>query len=254
MANPLFTMLPFSVNNNTLPVIDSADIERLGVPLELDAYGHWLFGSTSESLDDRIAGRTLTPQNGGVTYPSRSYLNMDMGYQKGILSDFGEISAQTDTIAAVIRLDSSLASLRAVFGSIGDSGIEGGGSVFISSGSTYYINNRGNTITANQDTGIGISTDWVFVAMARDFASVTKRTSFLVGGQPLYEIADGGSYVPTSGFIGLGNPYLSTASSVTHDMNVAEFLIFDRAMTGAELAELYVRSKARMASRGIVVT
>ncbi len=247
MINPLFTMLPFAVPNTALPLIPAGDIELL-FSLEVDAYGHWVFGASEASLTSRINSRTLTPQSDGISY-SGAYLSMSLTLGKALLSDFGEVAAQTDTICAVVRLGSTSADTRTIIGNIRATT---GGSLFVGTGPTFYQNHRGFTNAGTQSTGVAATTNWIFVAMSRDFASATKRTAILIGGSPQHVVTPTGTYAPTPGVVALGSAY-SLGATPGLTMDVAEFQIHNRAMTSSELEELYLRSKVRMAARGIAV-
>ncbi|MFN3834647.1 MAG: hypothetical protein ACK4NO_01965 [Glycocaulis sp.] len=249
MKQPLFTMLPFSVPNPALPVIPSADFVRLRPNLEYGAYGHWLFGGSSASLAEGVNGRALTLQSDGVSYPNASYLNMSMTLGKALISDFGEVAAQTDTICAVVRLNQANDATRTIIGSINTTT---GGSIFVSAGPALFQNQRGFTSAGTQSTGVAQTTDWRFMAMSRDFASATRRTAILIGGSTEFVVNPTGTYAPTPGAVALGSAY-SLGGTAGLTMDVAEFQIYSHAMGTAELATLYQRSRDRMALRGITV-
>lgn len=247
---PIFTMLPISVANPDLAIIPADEIQGSN-PYESTAYAHWYLGGSSASLTDQVGNKVLTPQSDGVSYPAASYLNMSLTLGKALLSDFGEVAAQTDTVCAVVRLNNVSGATRGIIGSIGSTT---GGSLFIGSGPAYFQNQRGFAFTSAQQTlGISATTDWVFVAMSRDYASATKRLACLIGGNTEVEITSTNAYAPTAGVIGLGSAYLIGATAGL-TMDVAEFIIFDESLGTTALNDVYLRSKTRMLQRGITVT
>lgn len=249
---PIFTMLPFSVSNAALPVIPGADIERL-YPYEADAYGHWLFGGSSASLTDQVNGRSLTVQSDGVSYPDAAYLSMSGAQGKGILTDIEETATIADTIAIVVRRTVS-GPIGMIFGSLSPSTDTptSGFSPFFSPGDSIWV--RANGLNTSSNTGLTDAQDtWHFIATSRDFAVASHPSKVLVGGQAIYERTDAsGTFepAPPPRKIAIGSAYYN-ASNLT--MDVAEFMYFDRAMSAAELTDLYARSKARQAARGVTV-
>lgn len=247
---PIFTMLPISVNNSSLPVIPTADIERL-YPYEVAAYGHWYLGGSAASLTDRVNGRALTLQSDGVTYPNAAYLSMNGAQGKDILTDVEETATIADTIAMVVRRTSG--SLAMVFGTLSastDTPVNGF-SPFFSSGDSVWT--RANGMNTGINTGlIAPSSQWLFIATSRDFAAASRPNKLLVGGSAIYERTDSGDFepAPSPRKIAIGSAYYNVGANT---MDVAEFIYFNRAMTAAELANVYARSKARMASVGITV-
>lgn len=251
MSQPLFTMLPFSVPNPALPVIPSADFERLGPNLEYDAYGHWLLGDSSASLADVVNGRALTVQSDGVTYPDATYLSMNGAQGKGILTDVEETADIADTIAMVVRRTTG--SLGMFFGTLSPSSETptNGSSPFFSSGDSVWTRTNGMNSGANTGRTAAMN-EWLFIATTRDFAAPSRPNKVLVGGQAIYERTDSGTFqpAPSPRKIAIGSAYYNSG---TNTMDVAEFIYFNRAMSAFEMAELYARSKARMAERGITV-
>lgn len=252
-TQPIFTMLPISVPNTALPVIPNADIDRL-YPYELDAYGHWVFGASSSSLTDKVNSRSLTVQSDGVTYPSTAFLSMSGAQGKGLLTDVEETANIADTIAVVLRRTGGSGTLGVPFGTLSPSTPTptSGFSPFFSSGESVWT--RANGLNGGINTGLTAPmSQWLFIATTRDFASASLPNKVLVGGQSIYERTETGTYAPAPSprKIALGSAYFT--ADATNEFDVAEFIYFDRAMSATELADLYSRSKARMADRGISV-
>lgn len=254
MSN-IFTIMPFSVNNSSLPVIPSSDYQRLS-DLEIGAYEHWLFDKGNQSdLTGGVNGRLLTVQSTAPTY-SGNYLSIQSDEGKSLLTDMGEVAGQTDTVCIVFRYSTS-AGVVIPFGSLSktvDASL-GGGAPYIGNASRdlllQYRPTNINSIDTLKDVP---AASWQFLAVSRNMATGgIVRT--LVGGQAIHEITVSAvsSYIPAASGrkIALGSAYYNAAAGVTLDF--AEAVVFDRQLSATELAGVYTRAKERMAARGITV-
>lgn len=253
MSN-LFTMLPFLVSNPTLPVIPSMDFERLS-ELEAGAYEHWIFDNGAASLSGGVNGRILTAQSDPATF-SDSYLSISGNEGKALLTDMGEVAGQKDTICVVFRY-STVTGITIPFGALArsaEAALGGGCPYILNESRGLFLQYRGSNV-ASVDTGYDAPANtWHFLAVSRDMASGgAVRT--LLSGHPQHSVtvSNVGAYVPAvSGRkIGLGAAYYNSAIGSTLDF--AEAVVFDRALSASDLADVYARAKARMAKRGITV-
>lgn len=254
MSN-LFTILPFSVNNSSLPVIPSSDYQRLS-DFEIGSYEHWLFDKgNSSDLTGGVNGRLLTVQSTAPTY-SGNYLSIPSDEGKGLLTDMGEVAGQKDTICVVFKY-STTTGVVIPFGSLSKTaeGSLGGSAPYIGNASRdlllQYRPTNVNSIDTLKDVPAAA---WQFMAVSRDMsAGGIVRT--LVGGQTAHEITVSAvaSYIPAGNNrkIALGSAYYNAVAGVTLDF--AEAVVFDRQLSATELNGVYTRAKARMAARGITV-
>lgn len=250
----LFTMLPFSVSNPALPVIPGADFERLS-ELEVGAYEHWLFDNGAASLYGGLNGRALTAQSDPATF-SDSYLSISGNEGKALLTDMGEVAGQKDTICVVFRY-STTSGVVIPFGSLAktaEAALGGGCPYIANAGRDILLQYRPTNINSIDTGKDAPASTWLFMAVSRDMATDgVVRT--LVGGQTQHSITvtNVAAYIPAGSGrkIGLGSAYYNAATGVTLDF--AEAVLFDRALSAAELTDVYTRAKARMAERGITV-
>lgn len=253
MTNPIFTMLPIGVPNPALPVIPSASY-RLLDPYERGAYGHWVFGGSASSLIDKVNGRSLTVQSDGVSYPDASFLSMSGAQGKALLTDAEETATSADTMAIVLRRTGGSGALGVPFGTLSPSTPTptSGFSPFFAASESVWT--RANGMNTGGNAGLTAPMNqWLFIATTRDFSAASRPNSLLVGGQAIYSRTDSGTFAPAASprKISIGSAYYNSSALAAFD--VAEFIYIRRAMTSTELADLYARSKARMATRGITV-
>lgn len=245
----LITMLPFSVSNPALPVIPEADIIRLN-PWESDSYAHWLFGGDSGSLTDGVNGRALTVPGSAPSYSSK-HLTVAQNFGNGLRSGLMETATQRVTMACVVRDPGTITGIAIPFGTLDAS--HGIAPFRNSAGSNIFLTARTVNNMNSGVTGLAMTANsWLFIAMALDFSAATKDCTILRGGSAAVTLSGTGTLVPqTAGGFALGASYY--ASSAVQNLDFAEAVLFDRTLSPAELGNLYIRSKNRMAARGLTV-
>lgn len=252
----LFTILPVD-SGSTIASPDPADVEYL-TAYEPDAYAHWSFQGASDAVltAQGTSGRELTLQGDAPAYGA-DYLGLNMLEGNALLPDLEETALATDTWVAVIRLsDPGLL----VLGGTLETGPDGG-SLFVGNAPRkLYSTNRGNSIAITEsvaNAGVIADDTWTFVAMARDFAGATKRVRQALGAEVVETIGlPGVVYLPNIGAkLALGHAYYDNGSPGGQDvtMDVAEFILYDRALSAEQLVALYNRRKAKLATLGIAV-
>lgn len=255
MSN-LFTILPFSAGNQSLPLIPSTDYKRLS-DLEISAYDHWIFDKGGASnLSGSVNGKLLTAQSSSPSYSS-NYLSILSDQGKGLLTDLGEVATQTDTICVVFRYASSTG-IIVPFGSLSTTpeASLGGGSPYLANAARDVLLQYRGTSASSTDTGKDLpSGSWHFLAVSRNLAAGGSIRT-LVGGQVANEVTltAQSAYIPAgngSRKIALGSAYYNAVAGVNLDF--AEAVIFNRQLSATEMAGVYDRAKARMSARGITV-
>ncbi|MDF3837161.1 hypothetical protein P3W85_30020 [Cupriavidus basilensis] len=249
----LVTILPFVVNDATLPVISPSDL-RLFSEIEVLSYEHWIFDAASpDVLVGRNNGRHLTPQSVAPTYSS-NFLTIDGAMGKALLTDLGETVGGARTIWAVIRDPYAGGGIRIPFGTL-DSVTNKGGAPFMS-GSVYprslFHTYRGVSNSVNTNMTVG-NTGFVFLMLSYDFTGPTKIIRTLVGGQAGHEFTVSTPFAASSANkLALGNAFYG--GSGPGGMDVAELGTVDGiAYTLADGEVLHLRSKDRMTKRGIAL-
>lgn len=239
-----FIMLPFTVPASTGGTIDPALVTQMfpssAEPL---AVAHWLLGRDNLSRIDLFSDQPLSVVGAAPTN-NAGYISIPAG-SNGLLSDYDETATQT--ICSVTKKISS-PSVHSIMGTWPASGDAFGSLVYALSGDYSLVTkNIGGSAAgvAQTITVPGSAGDWIFIAMAH---TTTGRTGF-VGGGTSYT-ATGTRPLVAGNPIGLGKQGSVTVPS---GLDAAEFIVFDTALTAAEMAAVYLRSKARLAARGITV-
>ncbi len=244
----IFTMLPFSVSNSALPQLAAADYELL-VNYEPDAWGHWDFGTSSASLADKTAGKTLTLAGTAPTYNSTGVV-LAGGLNTGLLSELADGTERT--LCAIVKIpDLSVFAGANVAGNIGTST---GFSMFINKISGDYgilpLARGATGITGNNFVGLSVG-DYVFLAISYTQTGSNKLNKFF-GGKLSSSITSATAKTASAVNMAFGNIAYDT-TSYHAPFEISEGILYDRALSLTELAAVYARSKQRMATRGITV-
>jgi len=247
---PLFVMLPISVADPSLPVVPLADIDYMS-DYDPTSYDHWIFRTgDAQSLTGLNKAKTLALQGDAPGYGA-NYITLPSAAGDALLTDMQDNANATDTLCVVARFSAPANTGINVFA--GNLNSTQGGAVFASGaepGRAAYITERG----AYSSTPLGATMThdtWYFLAAARDFSSAQVLRGLVGGAAGVESNASAGAYAPADGPIGLGN--VQFASNANNTIDVAEFIVYDRALSLPDLAAVYAASKQRMAAIGIPV-
>ena len=250
----LFTRLPIAINDLSLPVIASADIEILGMDYELDSYDHWAFNTgDAGALVGLNKQRVLTPQASVAAY-GLNYLSLSTVSGNALLSDLDEAALGKYTLCTIVREPSPQPTdIKPLFGTVVASPLANNLTFLSGSGAARKVFTSYSGFTSSLDTMAAMAGDaWYFVATAVDFKGDSSHTmKTLVGGTTPLEVAGIGAHFASGRKWALGNGWYSSA--VAGNLHFAEFILYDRALSAADLQAVYQRSKARMALQGLVV-
>ncbi len=250
----LFTRLPISVNDPSLPIIPSGDIDTLGVSYELDSYDHWVFNTGDVGgLVGLNKQRALTPQASVAAYAA-TYLSLSTTMGNALLSDLDEVALGKYTLCTIVREPSPQPTgIKPLFGTVVASPAANNLTFLSGSGAARKVFASYSGFTSSLDTTAAIAGDvWYFVASSLDFKADSSHTmKTLVGGTAPLEAAGIGAHLASGRKWALGNGWYATGAAGTYQY--AEFILYDRALTTDELQAVYARSKARMALQGITV-
>lgn len=244
----IFTMLPFAVSNAALPQLAATDYELL-VNYEPDAWGYWNFGTSSASLVDLTQGKALTLAGTAPTYNSTGVV-VAGGLNSGLLSDLADGTERT--LCAVIKIPD----LSSFVGSnvAGNVGTSDGFGMFVHKSSGAYgilpIVRGGTGITGDTFAGLAVG-DYVFLAISYTQTGSNKLNKFF-GGKLSSSITSATAKTASAVKMAFGNIAYST-STYHSPLEISEGILYDRALSLAEIAAVYARSKQRMATRGITV-
>lgn len=237
-----------------------SNVEELIPNYEYDAYGHWVFETSSASLVDKVNNKTLTLQSGAAYTPVYSSVGVTISTAVGnaLVSDLSDTSTQSITLAAVVRCSST--ALAILLGNLvpSTSTTSSGLSAFSSDGKGYLTV---KPVTANSLAGISSLTPPVghnqtsnfFIAISVD--KTTKKGIIYVK-QNTSESTNEATYTASSyqtsaNKYAVGNSVYTTTNNLANTATFAEAIIFNKALTLVEIQALAGRSKERMDNRGI---
>ncbi|HCV3128084.1 TPA: hypothetical protein OV565_002141 [Acinetobacter baumannii] len=232
------------------------DVSDLIPQYENNAYGHWLFGGGPSSLVDVVNGRILTLQDGATVQPiyADKTVTLSTAIGNALLTDLVDSSAQSLTLCAVVKCTTT--ALAILLGNLvpSSSTTSSGLAAFASAGNGYL------TVKPVAAGGAGISslTPPSSIVQTSNFfiaSSVNKDTKKGIiylqqlgvesSNESSYTAA---SYESSANKIGIGNvAYTGSSNTATY----SEAIIFDNALTLAEIQNVALRSKDRMANRNI---
>ena len=239
-----------------LPVIQTEDLIYIE-KFEEDAYGHWMFGVDSSSLVDRVNARSLTPQAGAKIPPvySTNHVQLENLGGNALISDL--VDAAATNITAVFIVKVSTTGLHIIGGNLPPtaSTTASGSGVFVSANKSYFnviplvANATGmiSNVTSNQ---VIDQKNNVLIAI-----SINKTTKLCViytqqnGVESSTTSAYTGTYETSPNKISVGNGYYTAVSAST--TSFVEAIIYDKALSVAELQAVASRAKTRQANRGI---
>lgn len=238
-----FIKLPITVNDPSLPVIPAASVRRFSREDEASSFDHWIFDTgDAAGLTGRTSGTLLTPEGTGATYGA-NFVTINPATGNGLRSTL--MDARKQTVCAVVRPNNSPATLH-----IAGSRNTTAGSQLTFTSSLANLTAAQTPVFGNSLAGPFSAGAWYFVALSEsDALGTTTQIIHASGGSAVFT---GGSLKTLTGAgIALGNSGASLTTGGT--ISAAEFILFDRALSAAELSAVYTRSKARMAERGITV-
>ncbi|WP_406737092.1 sialate O-acetylesterase [Thioclava sp. GXIMD4215] len=218
---------------------------------EADAVAHYLFGEDNVADTDLRGANALSETPGAR---AQGYISTRTGDGGGLKTPLAETAQMT--LCAVIRNPSSDPS-TVYFGTLGSNtslgeGFNGAGLFDNGAASALYLNQKndagGNTLMPLATPTPFVENGWNFVAMVLDAASMSAYLHDGTAAQFATQAI--ARATPTGKAIAIGSRYYTGISDA---VDVAEFLVYDRALSETELEALAARSTARLAARGITI-
>lgn len=238
-----------------VPVLNPENLSPVfPVAPESEALDHFVFGGDIESLTGLKGLLTLSPANAAPSF-SDSSLATVAGGLNGLTSNLPEPDVYTQ--CAVIRYQLVDTDRKLVFGTVqGGSGDGKGIMLNYQESWNFSVLARPNSAATGMPQGavVGAREGWIFAALAVD--SVANKWKVYVGGaSQIVEVTPASAYQKSTRGLALGNAYYTAAApnTYTRSLSAAEMIVFEGYLSNAELADVYARSKARMAERGITV-
>ena len=220
---------------------------------EFGAAGHWIFGSnTGGSLTDIVNGLTVTSSQAITTEPN--YVQTANVELSGLDS---QIAGNTEQTVCVVIKQIGPATNTIRFGNLRVSAEGNGRSIFLGAGGTFErFNDRSGIGFVDMQNPLDTTNEWMFEAFSY------TQTGATIGGADVLcytnpstgietYTGSGNRQFPTHN-IGFGNLHYNDAA-FNRGSAFAEAIIFNRALTKAELDQVFTRSVLRMADRGITL-
>jgi|GEM_PF-1662062 len=222
---------------------------------EVNAIDHFLFGGGGASLVGLKGLMFLAPANPNAppNY-NPTFLQTSGGGQNGLISNLPEPDAFT--IYTVMHYDDADGRGSIVAGTVQGGSGDGRGFGILRGAATdtYQMLARPNgTVTFMPASNIlDARGKWMFMAMTFEVGS--RAWKAYVGGANMVSNVLAQPYAKSARNLALGNAYyVSSSTPYVGAVSHAELIVFDRALTQAELDAVYARSRSRMASRGITI-
>lgn len=238
-----------AVGTGSFSVTASGTPFSLSVPAEAeaDAQGHWFFGTDNVTDSDMITGQALTA-NGAQPTRSSGYLSI-LGQGNGLLSHVAD-SADI-TFCAVVRRPQGAS--RAILGGVMDSGAgaeQAGWSPFTWDTNDLHVRNKGGTEIVELDNSSPLDT-FYFLAVS---LSATGEHIYFRGtlGTSIVNSGNAGRGTVRTVNVALGDVHFD-AGSFVGSFDCAEMIVWQSAKSVAELEAIFLRSRDRLAARGITV-
>ncbi|AFH14511.1 hypothetical protein I904_gp39 [Vibrio phage VvAW1] len=236
-------------NNPNLPTLDGASLSTSGRSVEGDALAHYLLGGSESSyVNLRATGYNLTPFTGDPTFTSQGVVvDKDSSLDTGIL--FG--AGAEGTICVVFKQENTAGNDVMPFGTLQQSQTVDGFAMFNDvSSQILFSNGRPTTNLMAQRSLSPISPGFIFAALS---VGNGKQITYCPNttGAAIDEHVSAGANLESGRNLAIGSYHYYT--SLGADCEVAEFIVFDRALTATELAAVYSRSQQRMEQKGIYI-
>lgn len=253
---PLMSAAPALVHNfvgdpTGLTQVPLADVQALNsvIPeFEADSYDHWVFDTGDEDgFIGRVNERVLTLETTGGNDIQPTSVGL-VGYGNSLVSTLAD--RDDWTIAAIAKYTSADAFVGGCWGGSGG----GGGSLIIgagTSGEAQSVVDPGGTFNLDA-TSTPSAGAWTAIAMALDYTTGRRRT-LRFQGETASKTDDAADKTDDNFLIAFGNRYYNFAPYSTTVLWLAEAVLWDRALTAAELAAWEERARVRAARRSISV-
>ncbi|WP_147127822.1 hypothetical protein [Shimia ponticola] len=237
-----FTKLPITVPGAraSLPL---SSVESLAGD-EPSAFGHWVLGPSVESYagigDDVALTDQASPPSLGANFANIAPTN-------ALLTPLAD-TGQSITICTVARFPASTNGVTMITGNLAV-GSASGRSMFRAGGTANKFSFRGNG-TTHTSTFEPTDDTWHFFAVTHDTTQITSNVRMFAGStfETFDDDISGYANGPTN--FALGDPGFTTSA---RNIEIAECIYFERALSTADIQTVFTRSVARMADRGVTV-
>lgn len=236
-----------------------SNVEELIPNYEYEAYGHWVFETSSASLVDKVNNKVLTLQSGASYNPvySTNGVTISTAFGNALVSDLSDTSDQSVTLTAVVRCSNT--ALAILLGNLvpSTSTTSSGLAAFASAGKGYLTvkpvaaNNLSGISSLTPATGHTQTANF-FIAISVDKAN---KKGIVYVKQNAVELTNEATYTAiyesSVNKYAVGNNSYSTSTTLANTATFAEAVIFNKALNLTEIQAVASRAKERMNNRGI---
>lgn len=230
--------------------------------LETTAVGHWLFGYEDTSYNSRVGSKVLIPQATPVF--NKNFISV-AAWGGALVSDIPD--AAEYTVCSVVRIPDQLPETDAVviYGTANgysqrDDDFTYNGvqlSLFSDRTTRRWIRSyiAGYRATSRQyPAGLSPVGKWLFISHTVRVTGTGQRYQIVcVGGDNYNRLreADSDRIALSGRNIAVGNGYCDSAMFKTKQLDIAEFIYFNSALTIDQIKNVYLNSRQRMAERSL---
>lgn len=244
----MFLRLPFDVARTDLPVLNSADITTIAPEVEADSYAHWILSGATPLTSLNAVSKLLT-QQGGATAPTLNSDSVTLPLVAGSQLESDLADTGNFTLCGVFKTNSTTA-FAGTASSTGTAGVN----LFITGGGGYVtIRNASGTPINSLTPAAAATSTYAFWALSVDAVNLKATLTIAKDGvvstiDKVYTPAYSGS----TKTLAIGNSQIADIGAV-NTVTTAEFILYDKALSAAQHAQVYERTRKRMSLRGITV-
>lgn len=237
-------------------------VEPVPSVLENSAAAHWLFGYESTSYASRVGQKTLTPQSAPEF--NTNYISV-APWGGALLTDIPDSGEYT--ACAVVRIPEQAAQTDSV--------------VIYGTQNGYVLRDDNDTYTGNQLSLFSDRVDrrwirskisgyrgtsrhyptlqppvgqWLFISHVVKLTGSGQRYQVISVSGGDYQIlreADDDRLILSGRNIAIGNGWCDNAMFKTKNLDIAEFIYFDQALSAQHIKDVYLNSRQRMSERAL---
>ncbi|MDX7162102.1 MULTISPECIES: hypothetical protein [Klebsiella] len=249
-----FFQTPVIYSGNDLPVIPESDIERYEVIYEADAYEHWALNGSNSSLTGMVNRKVLT-RVGDITAADGIFsMQVNTTAKLGLKSDKADSRVQTQ--CAVIRVDSTPSSSSSASILMGTLNQSAGSAVYIDENPFIRRQFRPTISITGEKSATGLANKWLFVGFSENGTASGMISTVLVGGDSPSIVTKDYAQAKTvsTNYVSVGPiDYSASTGGTAVKLDVAEYIVYDKALSPSQLLAVYIRSKTRLANRGFMI-
>jgi len=218
--------------------------------IETGAVAHWLFGTDNTAREDLVSGRVAL---GTVNSTASNHIRTNATPQSGLDT---QIAGSSEETMIVVSQRVSTGNII-MFGNLKQSTDGNGRAVFIGGDRQRFNDRNGTGFVEMEDPYTPTTSEWVFTAFSYTNTGTNAPDADVItftgrDGGNLSNTGTGPAINTNTDNHGIGNlHYDATNFDASH--RFAEVIIFDTALTLAEIEDVFARSGARMADRGITL-